>query len=232
MSGPAERMIGAGQRVASHSGWEPVRRQVPRVLFVVALTLLGLALVIRLTRADQPPEILAAVLTAAYLLWIAAEAPVTFGRTPSASAESRTLVVYAVARVGTAVSAALGHLPWSRYSAWMVLPVLAFAAGIALRSAAIVTLGRFYSHFVARDPGHVVVTSGPYRLVRHPAYAGMLLANAGFVAFFANPVSVAFAVALTAAIVWRIHVEERVLWPVSGYRQYAQRHARLLRGVW
>jgi protein-S-isoprenylcysteine O-methyltransferase Ste14 len=219
-------------RGPGQSGWEAIRRLVPRVLFVVAVILLGLALAARLRRLDQPPEPLAALLTGVYLLWIAAEAPVTFGRTPGGSAESKTLMPYAVARVGTAVSAALGPLHWTGYAAWMTAPVLAFAAGIVLRSSAIRTLGRFYSHFVARDPDHQVVSSGPYRLVRHPAYAGMLLANAGFVAFFLNPVSVVLMAALTAAIVWRIRVEERVLWPVRGYRDYAVGHARLLPGVW
>jgi protein-S-isoprenylcysteine O-methyltransferase Ste14 len=213
------------------SGWEGIRRRVPQVLFVVAVILLGTALTGRLRRVNQPLEPLAAVLTAVYIVWIAVEAPVTFRR-PSGLAESKTLVPYAMARVGAAASAALGPLPWARFAPWMAAPVLAFLAGIAIRSAAIRTLGRFYSHFAARDPDHRVVTTGPYRLIRHPAYAGMLLANAGFVAFFLNPLSVVFLVGLTVAIVWRIRVEERMLWPVAGYRDYAEGHSRLLPGVW
>jgi protein-S-isoprenylcysteine O-methyltransferase Ste14 len=214
-----------------------VRRQLPRALFVLAVVVLAAALGIQVSRAGRPPYPqapypLAAALTAVYLAWLVAEARVTFGRLESAPAEQRTLVPYGLARLGTAAAAVLWPLPWTRWQWWMVPAVVAFCAGIALRSAAVVLLGRFYSHHVVRYDDHTVVTSGPYRYVRHPAYAGMLLAHAGFVAFFANPASVAMLVLLAAAVGWRLRVEERVLWTVPGYPRYAAGTARLVPGVW
>ena len=41
------------------------------------------------------------------------------------------------------------------------------------------TLGRFFTYDVTIQPGHRVVTSGPYRWVRHPSYTGGLLGLLG-----------------------------------------------------
>ena len=77
-----------------------------------------------------------------------------------------------------------------------------------------------------------LISSGPYRVLRHPAYAGMLLANVGFVGYFANPASVAALALLIAAILWRIRVEEDVLVESPGYREFASTRSRMLPGVW
>lgn len=77
------------------------------------------------------------------------------------------------------------------------------------------------------------MTSGPYRFVRHPAYAGMIVANAGVVLFLPNVADVTiFLVVLLPAIVLRIRVEERLLFEVPGYREYAHSRMRLVPGVW
>jgi protein-S-isoprenylcysteine O-methyltransferase Ste14 len=200
----------------------------PPVLFAVAVGILGYAL----SRQLAAPDLLAAALTLSYLVWLVAEVPVTFRRSAQAPAESRTLLPYALARLGTASAAVLGPLPWTRWSPWLAVPVAAFAGGIALRLVATRTLGRFYSHHVVRRTDHAVVSGGPYRLVRHPAYAGMLLAHAGFVGFFANPASVAGLLLLIGAVLYRIRAEERVMWTVPGYPEFARTRARVLPGVW
>jgi protein-S-isoprenylcysteine O-methyltransferase Ste14 len=206
-------------------------RAFPPVLFGVVVVIFTVALYRQITRFDEPPNPLAAAFTLGYLAWLLAEVPVTFRRASHPVAEGRTIVGYGLARVGTAVAALLGPLPWTGWSAWMALPALVFVGGILLRLVAARTLGRFYSHHVVRRPDHSVVTTGPYRLVRHPAYTGMLLAHVGFVGFFANPVSIAVLLLLIGAVGWRIRVEERVLWTVPGYPAYARGRARLLPGV-
>jgi protein-S-isoprenylcysteine O-methyltransferase Ste14 len=173
----------------------------------------------------------AAIMVGIYLGWLMFEAPVTFrGAVPLK--DFRTLVPYAVARIATLACGLL--IPAARPAGAIGLAVAAavFVGGIALRETAIRTLGRFYSHHVAMRADQVAVTTGPYRLVRHPAYAGMLLAHLGFVAFFANPVALACLAALCLAVLWRIRVEERVLWAMPGYRAYATSRARLIPGVW
>jgi protein-S-isoprenylcysteine O-methyltransferase Ste14 len=52
-------------------------------------------------------------------------------------------------------------------------------AGIALRQWAILVLGRFFSTTVRVISGHRVVTDGPYRVIRHPAYTGSLFTLLG-----------------------------------------------------
>ena len=58
--------------------------------------------------------------------------------------------------------------------------VALFAAGLALRWYAIIYLGRFFTVNVSIQDGHRVVDSGPYRHIRHPSYAGVLLALIGY----------------------------------------------------
>lgn len=171
-------------------------------------------------------------LLAAYLAWFLFEAPVTFRRAASTPADSRTLVPYALSRISVCAGGAFGPLPWSRWSPWLAIPIILFAAGVVGRQVAIRTLGRFYSHHVMRQDGHRVVSHGLYRIIRHPAYAGMLLANASFATFFLNPVSVVALALLFAAVVWRIRVEERALWAIPEYPTYAVGRARLVPGVW
>ena len=64
-------------------------------------------------------------------------------------------------------------LPWRWFGTGL------FAAGTALRWWAIVHLGRFFSVDVAIVCDHRVVETGPYRVVRHPSYTGLLLQCAG-----------------------------------------------------
>ena len=66
-----------------------------------------------------------------------------------------------------------------------------FLTGVTLRAWAIHELGIQYSHRVVRISEGGLISSGPYRVLRHPAYAGMLLANIGFVGYFASPASIA-----------------------------------------
>jgi protein-S-isoprenylcysteine O-methyltransferase Ste14 len=209
-----------------------LREAAPRALFVLGLALLAGALIRQVRHLDEPLHVVSAALVAGYLAWLLAEVPVTFRRSATPPAESRTLLAYALARLGLAVSGAVVAPPWTAWSAWLAVPAVVFVGGIAFRQVAIRTLGRFYSHHVVRQREHAVVANGLYRFVRHPAYTGMLTANAGYVAFFLNPLSAGFLALLTAAVVWRIRVEERVLASVPGYAGYAEGRARLCPGVW
>jgi protein-S-isoprenylcysteine O-methyltransferase Ste14 len=61
-----------------------------------------------------------------------------------------------------------------RNGAWLC--VVGVAAGIAFAWWARVHLGRLWSGRITRKADHRVVDSGPYSLVRHPIYSGLLLA--------------------------------------------------------
>jgi protein-S-isoprenylcysteine O-methyltransferase Ste14 len=113
--------------------------------------------------------------------------------------------------------------------------VVVMWVGLALRVWAIAALGVGFRTTVEVEPGQVVVSSGPYRWIRHPSYTGLLLLVAGFGAALGNWLSLAASVVLPLpAIVWRIHVEEAELNRVLGqaYRTYQSERARLIPGLW
>ena len=84
---------------------------------------------------------------------------------------------------------------------------------------------------VAIATDHHVVDTGPYRLVRHPSYAGAILAFAGYGICLGNWVSLlAVTFPVVRAFLLRIGVEERALRAALGdsYREYASRTRKLV----
>lgn len=107
--------------------------------------------------------------------------------------------------------------------------------GLAIRVWAVAALGRAFRTTVEVDPGQAIVSSGPYRWVRHPSYTGLLLILAGFGLALGNWLPLAICVALPLpALLRRIRVEEAELTRVLGepYRAYQTRTKRLIPGVW
>jgi protein-S-isoprenylcysteine O-methyltransferase Ste14 len=108
-------------------------------------------------------------------------------------------------------------------------------AGIALRQWAVQALGRFFQLELVVQEQHSVVRSGPYRVLRHPSYAGSILTCIGIGIALGRWESLAFMFVLpTAAFVHRITMEERMLVAGVGndYAQYRRETWRLLPGVW
>lgn len=103
-------------------------------------------------------------------------------------------------------------------------------AGIALRWWAVLTLGRFFTTRVMTRSDQTVVTSGPYRWVRHPSYTGALLTVLGILMCTTNWLSIACFVIALPGFAYRIRVEERALETALGepYREYMQRTKRLV----
>jgi protein-S-isoprenylcysteine O-methyltransferase Ste14 len=110
-----------------------------------------------------------------------------------------------------------------------------FVAGVAVRAWSFSALGEYFSYSIRVSPDHTVVTTGPYRVMRHPSYAGGLLIYIGIGIAAANWVSFAAMTVLPfLAIAWRIHLEEHALSTALGdkYRSYAAGHKRLVPLVW
>ena len=125
---------------------------------------------------------------------------------------------------------ALPGPPWPLLAAGLALYVL----GQALRGWAIATLGDWFQGALVVQNGQRVVESGPYRLIRHPAYAGGILRAAGLALVLDNWLSLALLVAgMTAFVAVRIHREEGILRSgLARYGEYENRTARLIPGVW
>ncbi len=124
-------------------------------------------------------------------------------------------------------------LPAGPIVAWLGL-VLAWA-GLALRWWSFATLGDYFTFDLAATPDQPVITRGPYRLVRHPSYLGVIAVVVGLALARANAAGVAgAAVVAVAGAVLRIRVEERMLLRVLGarYTRYARGRARLVPGIW
>ena len=197
-----------------------------RILLVLSAVGLTIAVIGHLLGG----RLTAAAFVAAYLVWLLSEARITVGTPTERAAETRTLVPYAVARVTTALTAAYAAPAVSDTLGIVAAGV--FAAGVSLRAWGIHELGAKYSHRVVRISEGGLVASGPYRVLRHPAYAGMLLANVGFVGYFSSPASIAALIILVAVVLWRIRVEEKILTESPRYRAFAETRCRIVPGVW
>ncbi len=127
-----------------------------------------------------------------------------------------------------------GAAPWfPAWSRWTALAVVIL--GYVFGTWALME-NRFFSGVVRiqHDRGHHVVSSGPYRLVRHPGYAGILVCYPAFAVLLASVWAFAPAVISLVALVARTVLEDRTLRAeLPGYAEYAQRtRYRLIPGVW
>lgn len=212
------------------------RASFPVVLFLVAFIVLPVGLTFLLRKLSPSAQILGVLFGVGYIAWIVIERRVTFGtaREPKSASDRGTLQFYGIARVVTMLAALFALPTWQIQGPWLVCTFVVFVAGVALRLNAIQHLGRFYSHQVRSLDAHQVIQDGPYQRIRHPAYAGMLIAHAGVVGFFCNPFSCASLLGLfVPAVILRIVIEEQMLLrEVSGYAAYARTRKRLIPVVW
>jgi protein-S-isoprenylcysteine O-methyltransferase Ste14 len=103
--------------------------------------------------------------------------------------------------------------------------------GIAYRQYAIAVLGRYFSGVIGVQTDQKVVDSGPYRLIRHPSYTGVLIFLIGMGVALQSWSAVLANVAIFAiAYGSRIFIEEKVLIRELGdsYVEYMKRTKRVI----
>jgi protein-S-isoprenylcysteine O-methyltransferase Ste14 len=112
--------------------------------------------------------------------------------------------------------------------------VFLFAAGGALRLRPVFVLGHRFSGLVAIQPGHKLVATGVYRVIRHPSYLGLLVLSLGWALAFRSGVGVLLAVLMILPLLARIRAEERLLRSHFGaeYEAYCARTSRLIPGIY
>ncbi len=143
------------------------------------------------------------------------------------------------AYLGIAAAISIARVPDLRDYAnnwWTLgLGIAIVLVGAAFRDWSIVSLGRWFRREVTIEPGQRLVRRGPYRVLRHPSYAGLILIFAGFGLAIGSWVGAAAALVLMlAGMLPRIRVEESALATAFGaeYTEYASSRARLVPHVW
>ena len=104
------------------------------------------------------------------------------------------------------------------------------AAGLLFTVWARIHIGRNWSGTVTIKEGHELITSGPYAIVRHPIYAGLLLAFVGS-GLARGEWRGVLAVVIAFLALWRkLRLEERWMREQFGpaYQAYSQRVAALI----
>lgn len=125
---------------------------------------------------------------------------------------------------------------------WSSMPPATLYAGVVLLLLAIIPIAGALAtnpHLeitvrIQEDRGHRVITSGPYRVVRHPLYSGAILQNAGAPLVLGSLWAYVPAGLVTLLFIVRTALEDRTLRnELPGYEAYAQRtRYRLLPGIW
>ena len=118
---------------------------------------------------------------------------------------------------------------------WMVAGLVIYAIGIGLATWSLL-VNSFFSIAVRiqEDRGQKVISSGPYAIVRHPGYAGGLLAIFASALALNSLLAIIPAVILLLVFVNRTMIEDRMLQSeLAGYSDYAAKvRYRLIPGIW
>lgn len=170
-----------------------------------------------------------------YIIWMIFEAGVPSsdcGQKKTIS-DSGTREIYAIGQAITILSAIWFSPPSIRINIIHITGSFLFILGISIRVWAINTLGIYYSHVVMTTENHKIIDEGPYRFIRHPAYAGMILAHFGvLLSFFNNITLLVIITVFIPSIIIRIIIEEKTLSTIAGYSEFAIKRKRLIPGIW
>jgi protein-S-isoprenylcysteine O-methyltransferase Ste14 len=97
-------------------------------------------------------------------------------------------------------------------------------------------VNRFFSSVprIQSERGHVIITTGPYRFVRHPGYTAALVAAVTSGIALGSWISTFIAPVALVLLVWRTIIEDRMLRRhLPGYADYAARvRYSLVPGIW
>ena len=185
------------------------------------------------------------LLTALTVLWVACEIWLMVrdraqGKGKTAKDRGTRYYNFIAIAVGLTVAGFLSgkttfFFPWGQNYEVFWIGFAIMLLSLSFRIWAIATLGSSFRTTVETHQNQKVVRKGPYKLVRHPSYTGLLLTCLGYGIAVQNWLSVIFAVALPlTAILYRIHVEEAELVSSLGsdYVNYQKETKKLIPWIW
>ena len=146
--------------------------------------------------------------------------------TPRARLTDQVMILGTTAALITGLaSAALRLAPIEPRWATLVIGIPLGLGGVALRASAMSALGRYYSLTPQAELDQSIVTRGPYAVIRHPGYAGILLSLLGLQFIAGTWVAVLGLLFVLVPLPVRIRIEEQLLVEQLGtrYSQYERR---------
>jgi protein-S-isoprenylcysteine O-methyltransferase Ste14 len=123
----------------------------------------------------------------------------------------------------------IGYFPLAVWMGWIGVIVMGFS--LLLRWWANRTLGAFYTRTLCVAEEHRIIQEGPYKVIRHPGYLGVILMWTGASLTVMNWIAtVAVLASMLAAYHYRMNVEETMLLTATGdeYHSYQSRTWRLI----
>ena len=127
------------------------------------------------------------------------------------------------------------YFPGGRTNTIFFFGIAIMLIGMALRFWSVFTLGKSFRTTIETDQDQKIISHGPYKLVRHPSYSGLLLLFCGYGIALQNWLSLLVAVSLPlVALLYRIRIEEAALVSSFGseYIEYQKRTKKLIPWVW
>ncbi|TMW73064.1 methyltransferase family protein [Alteribacter natronophilus] len=109
--------------------------------------------------------------------------------------------------------------------------LLLYSWGVALRYWGILKLGRMFSRDVAVESAVDLVSSGPYRTLRHPLYTALLFCTAGIALYMGSAAGLAAVIVFVLpALLIRMKLEERMLTDAlgEGYQTWCSSRYRFI----
>lgn len=128
------------------------------------------------------------------------------------------------------------HIAWLNYQLWPQ-GLFTFWAGAAITAAGLMFcvwarmhLGRNWSSDVTIKEDHELIVTGPYSLVRHPIYTGLMFGFLGTVLALAEVRGVLGFLLITLALLYKLRLEEKWMRAQFGetYEAYSSRVAALV----
>ena len=136
-----------------------------------------------------------------------------------------------------------GYLPayTDRIGFWAIdgdvvrwIGLILYLGGGTLRLWPVFVLGPRFSGLVAIQPGHTLVTTGIYGVIRNPSYLGFVVSSLGWVLVFRSGIGVLLTALMIPPLIARIRSEEALLRSQFGdeYERYCARTWRMVPGVY